>query len=140
EEVAPYREQLTCLEPVRTATAIRIAIERLLEGVCKRLAEENKGLQKAVLKTIRVDGKMQEIVITTHAPTCRVHHLMRLFELKVATIEPDLGIESFALDASVVTDVPPFQERLWSLTGSRSHTAIATLLDRLAGRGGPGVI
>lgn len=136
QPAVPYQERLSCLEPVRTATAIKIAIEKLLEELCKRLAEENKGLQKVVLKTCRLDGKMQDIVIGTHSPTCNIRHLFRLFELKVATIEPDLGIELFVLEAPVVVDMPPVQEKLWSLTGSRDHTAIAELLDKLAGRVG----
>ncbi len=138
--VPPYHERLPCLEPVRTATAIRIAIERLLETLCTRLAEENKGLQKAVLKTFRVDGKTQEITIWTYSPSCNIRHLFRLFELKIATIEPDLGIELFVLEAPVVAAIPPLQESLWSLTGSHNHAAIAGLLDRIAGRGGPGII
>lgn len=138
--VPPYQERLPCLEPVRTATAIRIAIERLLEALCTRLAEENKGLQKAVLKTFRVDGKTQEIMIWTYSPSCNIRHLFRLFELKIATIKPDLGIELFVLEAPVVAAIPQVQESLWSLTGSRDHAAIAGLLDRIAGRGGPGII
>lgn len=138
--VPPYQERLPCLEPVCTATAIRIAIERLLEVLCTRLAEENKGLQKAVLRTFRVDGKTQEITIWTYSPSCNIRHLFRLFELKIATIKPGLGIELFVLEAPVVAAIPPVQESLWSLTGSRDHAAIAGLLDRIAGRGGPGII
>jgi protein ImuB len=133
---SPYQERLPCLEPLRTATAIKMAIEVLLEKLCRRLAEENKGLQKAILKTYRLDGEMQEITIGTHRPTCHIQHLFRLFELKVPTIRPDLGIELFVLEAPVVVDMPPVQENLWSLTGANDHAAIAELLDRLAGRGG----
>lgn len=138
--LVPYQERLVCLEPIRTAVAIKMAIEDLLERLCKRLAEENKGLQKVVLKTCRLDGKTQEITIGTHSPTCSIKHLFRLFELKIPTIRPDLGIELFVLEAPVVTDMPPVQENLWSVTGANDHVAIAELLDRLAGRGGADMI
>ncbi len=135
-----YHERLPSLEPVCTATGIAYAINKLLMMLCRRLAEENKGLQKAVLKTFRVDGKIQEVEIGTHSPTCHVTHLFKLFELKISTIEPDLGIELFTMEAPVVVEMPPVQEHLWSLTGNREEAAVAELLDRLTGRGGAGIL
>lgn len=140
EPAVRYREQLSCLEPICTATAIRIAIERLLELLCNRLAKEHKGLQKAILKTYRLDGKTQQIEIGTYRPTCHIQHLLRLFALKINTIEPDLGIELLILEAPVVTGIREEQGSFWSITGDKNLTAIAALLDRMAGRGGHDIV
>ena len=132
----PFRVVYNCLEPLRTPTAIRKAIERLLKRLCDRLVENEMGLQKAVLKTIRLDGKVQEQVITTHHPSCQTAHLIKLFELKIPFIEPDLGIETFILEAPLVTDLPPGQEKLWSVASQSDQTEIARLLDHISGKGG----
>ena len=39
----PYQERLPCLEPIRTATGIEIALTRLLEILCVRLQKEGEG-------------------------------------------------------------------------------------------------
>lgn len=48
QPVVPYQERLPCLEPIVTATGIEIALQRLLEIVCHRLQQEQKGLCAAV--------------------------------------------------------------------------------------------
>ncbi len=58
---APYQERLPCLEPIVTATGIEIALQRLLETLCKRLQQEGKGIRTAVLKCYRVDGKIEQL-------------------------------------------------------------------------------
>ncbi|MEO6978304.1 MAG: DNA polymerase Y family protein, partial [Mucilaginibacter sp.] len=50
QPIQPYEERLPCLEPIHTAVGIEIAIQRLLETLCKRLQQEGKGLRTAILK------------------------------------------------------------------------------------------
>ncbi|NIJ52814.1 Y-family DNA polymerase [Dyadobacter arcticus] len=136
QPIVPYQERLPCLEPIVTATGIQIALRRLLKMLCGRLAKEGKGLRSAIFKGHRVDGKMEQIDIVTNSGSHHVEHLFRLFELKISTIEPDLGIELFLLEAPVVEDVDPVQETLWNLSGSADDVSLMELLDRLAGRAG----
>ncbi|MFC0513170.1 DNA polymerase Y family protein [Mucilaginibacter angelicae] len=132
----PYVERLPCLEPIRTAPAIEIAIEKLLLALCLRLQTENKGLRKALLKCHRVDGRKVQAAITTTKGSHSVSHLMRLFKLQVSKIEPALGIELFVLEAPRVEDMETVQEQLWSVDRGLADTALAELLDRVAGRVG----
>lgn len=136
QPVAPYQERLPCLEPIVTATGIEIALQRLLETVCDRLKQEGKGLRTAIFKSCRIDGKIEKIEIGTTRPTHNTRHLFKLFEDKIATIEPALGIEVFVLEAPKVEDVSPVQEKLWNKTGGLDDIALAELLDRLAGKFG----
>jgi protein ImuB len=69
----------------------------LLEALCKRLKQEGKGIRTAVFKCYRIDGKIEKIAIGTIRASHHVQHLFRLFELKIAFIEPALGIELFIL-------------------------------------------
>jgi len=132
---APYQERLPCLEPIVTATGIEIALQRLLETLCKRLKQEGKGIRKTVLKCYRVDGKIEQIEIGTIRASHHVEHLFRLFELKISSIEPALGIELFVLEASKVEDHVSLQSAIWNhgLRGLEDER-ISELLDRLSNK------
>jgi protein ImuB len=138
--ISPYHERLPCLEPIRTPTGIEIAIKRLLENLCKRLHEEGKGVRTAILKCYRIDGRIIETGIGTNSATHHTGHLFKLFELKIPTIEPALGIELFTLEATKVEDVDLVQEALWATSPALDDVSVAELLDRLANKVGAGTI
>jgi protein ImuB len=132
----PYSERLPCMEPIRLAPGIEIAIEKLLEMLCLRLQAEGKGLRKAILKCHRIDGKKVQAGITTTKGSHSVSHLMRLFKLQIDKIEPALGIELFVLEAPRVEDMETVQEAFWVEAKGLADTALAELLDRIAGKVG----
>jgi protein ImuB len=132
--VEPHHERLPCLEPIVTATGIEIALKRLLEALCQRLRQDQKGLRAACFKCYRIDGKVEQLTIATNRPSCNVNHLFKLFEIKLATIEPDLGIELFVLEAPKVEDNIPAQEKLWEAKDGLDNINLAELLDRLTGK------
>lgn len=134
--VEPYQERLASMEPIRTATGIEIALRTLLEMLCKRLQQEGKGIRTAIFKGYRIDGKVVQMDIGTNLASHTVHHLYKLFELKISTLEPALGIELFVLEAPKVEDIPPQQEALWAGKPGLEDTTLAELLDRLAGKVG----
>jgi protein ImuB len=138
--VEPYQERLPCLEAIRTATGIEIAIRRLLESLCQRLREEGMGIRTAALTAYRVDGKLEQIEIGTNRATHNIQHLFKLFELKISSITPALGIELFIMEARKVEEVDPIQEKLWAGKPGLEDTAIAELLDRLANKVGAATI
>ena len=139
QPLQPYEERLPSLEPIVTATGIVIALERLLHSLCNRLQKEEKGLRASVLKCYRVDGKIGEIRIGTHRPSSSPKHLFKLFESKINSIEPALGIELFTLNAMQVEDLPASQEELWNMSGMK-EASFSELIDRLAGKLGPNKI
>lgn len=134
QPIEPYHERLPCLEPIVTATGIEIALDRLLKTLCLRLQQEQKGLRCAVFKGYRVDGKVEEIRIETNRPSHSVKHLFKLFENKVSSIEPALGIELFVLEASKVEDQYAPQEKLWEVSGGLEDIRLSELIDRLGVR------
>jgi protein ImuB len=133
--VEAYTARLPCLEPIRTRVGIEIAINTLLENLCTRLAGEGKGIRTAVLKGYRVDGAIIQAQIGTNRASHNITHLFKLFELKIETLKPKLGIELFTLEAPKVEDVEPEQEALWMPEGCGLEDAgLAELLDRLANK------
>ncbi|MGQ8335250.1 Y-family DNA polymerase [Sunxiuqinia sp. A32] len=130
-----YVEQLPCIEPIRTANGIKIALERLLEMICNRLSYERKGMRSGIFKGHRLDGKIVQIGIGTNHASRNAEHLFKLFELKIPGLEPGLGIELFTIEAILVEEVVEAQEALWSLS-SNNQKAVSELLDNIAGKVG----
>ncbi|WP_300601881.1 DNA polymerase Y family protein [Niabella sp.] len=132
-----FREQLPCTEPVHTRVAIDIALETLLQRLCDNLQRAGKGLRSAVFKIDTIDGRLQEIFIGTNRPVRNTAHLLKLFEPRISTISPGMGIEVFTLEAPAVEELLGRQEAIWNtLGGADTGTELAGLLDRIAGRMG----
>jgi protein ImuB len=134
KEPIPYSERLDCLEAIKTRPAIEIALNNLLERLCKRLYGEGLGLRSAMLTWYRVDGKNGNIAIGTNHASNRTEHLFKLFFIKLDTVAPGMGIELFVLDALKTEPVSDKQSELWSAKGGAESDEVAELLDRLAGR------
>ncbi|MCQ6958294.1 Y-family DNA polymerase [Mucilaginibacter aquariorum] len=134
KEPVPYSERLECLEAIRTRPAIEIALNNLLERLCKRLYGEGLGLRSATLTWYRIDGKNGKITIGTNHASNRVQHLFKLFFNHLDTVAPGLGIELFTLDANKTEPISDKQSELWSAKGGVDSTEVAELLDRVAGR------
>lgn len=136
KEPEPYQERLPSMEPIRTRSGIEIAIRELLEMLTGRLAAEGKGIRTATLTIYRIDGEVQQITIGTNKATYQVEHLFKLFDLRIADIEPDLGIELFVMDVPKVEDVNIVQQVIWKGKPKLEDHTIVELLDRLAGKVG----
>jgi protein ImuB len=136
KEPVPYSERLSCLEPIRTRTAIEIAVKTLLDSICKRLYGEGMGLRTAAITYYRMDGKSGIISIGTNHPSQRSDHLFKLFSLTLDTVEPGLGIELFVLEAFDLEAVSDKQSDLWAAKPGADSEQVAELLDRVGGKVG----
>ena len=135
-----FHERLPSMEPIRTAPGIEIAIKRLLEKLCHRLQQEGKGIRTATLKCFRVDGIIQQVEIGTNRASHHTGHLFKLFELKISSITPALGIELFVMEAQKIEDVPLSQEALWAENPGLDDEKVSELLDRITAKVGEGKI
>jgi protein ImuB len=131
QPIEPYTERLPCLEPIITNTGIEIALRRLLDLICKRLQEEQKGLRVAIFKAYQINGGIAQIVIETNGPSSHADHLYKLFEIKLPIIQPESGIELFVIEAKRIEDHAPEQENIWEGTTGANDIRITQLLDRL---------
>lgn len=132
----PYTERLPCLEPIRTAKGIELAISKLLEGLCLRLHRESMGLRQVLLKCYRVDGRVITVSMGTHKPSHHIGHLQKLLGMRIAHIEPKLGIELFILEASGIEPVELSQQAIWASSSAADELLVTELLDRITLRAG----
>ena len=134
--IQPYEERLPCLEPIANASGIEIALERLLEKLCNRLRDDQKGLRIARLICHRIDSKVVHAEITTNRPSQNNKHLFKLFDFKLPAIEPGPGIELFILQALKTEDIQPQQERMWDHAKGLSDETFSELVDRISSKTG----
>lgn len=138
--VEPYQERLPCIEPITQIGGIEIALQQLLEKLCSRLQKEGKGLRTAYFRGYRVDNKTVGIQISTSRASNNVDHLFHLFQMKLSTLEPALGIELFVLEATKVEDHAPLQEEFWKQATGLNNNHLSELIDRISGKIGPNAI
>lgn len=132
--VARYIAQLPALEPICTATGIEIALRQLLQMLCNQLAQAERGVRTATLSCYRIDGQVQEVNMGTIRPTRNPNHLFYLLSLQIPSIEPDLGIERFSLEAVVTEPMTPEQEAIWERAYLLAEAKTAELIDRIMNR------
>ena len=132
--VEPYQERLPCIDSITSRGGIEIALERLLQPLCRRLQQEGKGLRAAYFRGYRVDNNVSGIQICTSRASSNIEHLFHLFQMKIETMEPGLGIELFVLEATKVEDHSPVQEEFWKKATGLNNDQVSELIDRIAGK------
>jgi protein ImuB len=138
--IEPYQERLPCIEPIARIEGIEIALTQLLENLCNRLVKEGKGIRTAYFRGYRVDSKAVGIQISTSRASNNVNHLFHLFQMKLSTIEPGLGIELFLLEATKVEDSTPTQVEFWKQSTGLNNNLLSELIDRISSRIGSDAI
>ncbi|GAB0119806.1 Y-family DNA polymerase [Acidisoma sp. 7E03] len=131
-----FVETVEFLEPIVTRLAIDVAVDALLDPLCRQLADAGQGARQVTLRAFRVDRVVQEITVGTGLPTRTPAHLRRLFANELERLEPDLGFERMSLEAGSTNDMIADQRGLAEdgLDSAGRAEALAQLIDRLAQR------
>ena len=140
QPIEPYQERLPCLDAIRTAVGIELAIQKLLTALCDRLRKEGKGLRQAHLHTYRLDHQQQKVSIGTHRPTHNPKHLFRLFEMKIEEIAPGPGIELFVLEATHTEECLAGQDSFWKKEDVLNDNELLELIDRMTNKLGGDIV
>lgn len=135
--VEAYIEDLPTPEGVAKAEDISGALEILLEKLCTRLDAEQKGARSLVFTGYRLDGNVETVEIGTNTASRDRHHLYKLFENKLDTIEPALGIELFTLSADQIEDINFDQKGMLDKSVSFDSPNIRHLIDTLGNKFDP---
>jgi protein ImuB len=127
------------LEPIGTPESITQVISDLVDDLVPVLRLRGLGARKIALRLDRVDGEVQHIGIGASRATRDAKHLKRMFALRLAEIEPGLGIEVMHLEV-------PYSEPLGAsvvaalLEDGAQVPDLAPLVDQLVGRSGPSAL
>lgn len=134
--IAPYAERLPSLEPILTRTGIDIALRQLLDPICKRLSEEQKGVRVVKFTVYTIEGKDQVVEVNTSRATADAAYLFNLFQLKVSGIAPGFGIELFVLEVTRHEELHAEQEALWVSNKGLLDPSIAAFVDKVSNKFG----
>ncbi len=117
------------LEPLVTADALAIAIERLVGPLCLEMEGAGLGARRLDLLFERIDNQVVALRVGTARPSRDAGHLVRLLGERLDTVEPGPGIEAMQL-------IVPLAEPLrWEQQDSGAGPQdVARLVDRLSNR------
>jgi protein ImuB len=124
-------------EPIASAEAIDQALSHLMTELVASLGKAHLGVRRLAWLCQRVDNDVQQVAIGTARPSRDLGHLLRLIRPKIETIDPGFGIERMWLVAGRVEPLAP-QAIEGELAGEPHVPDLSELVDRLAGRLGPG--
>lgn len=132
----PPEALLRLLEPIVTAEAIGQVLSDLMTVLVRTLEEQGLAARMLTLVCLRVDGSEQSLTVGTARATRDGAHLLRLFQMKIETIDPGFGIEAMRLVARRCEPLGP-QALAAALDDTNAPPDLVPLIDRLAGRLGP---
>lgn len=135
--VAPFRSRLAFAEPIGTAEDIARGLDHLLADLSDHLTRAARGGRRLELTLFRIDGSVQQVAIGTARASRDPKHLARLFQERLATIDPGFGIELMVMAAPATDKLVPDQTMLKGAEGGDAES-MGALLDRLGNRLGFG--
>jgi protein ImuB len=132
-EPEAIRRRLPLAEPILTAPALQIGIERLVALLTRDLTERGLGARWVDLICERVDSTRQAVRVGLARPTRDAAHLLRLLGRRIEQIEPGFGIEAMTLAVPLAEPLRP--ETIGHLVQHAPETReLAALIDALSNR------
>jgi protein ImuB len=127
-------KRLGFIEPLVTADAFRLVIERLTQAVAPVLDRAGLGARRLDLLFERLDGTIQAIRIGTSRPSRNPAHLARLLAERLETVDPGPGVEAMRLTVNLAEPLAYVQAAAWPDDTDASVVDLAPLIDRLDNR------
>lgn len=123
-------------EPISTQNNIELVLTKLLERLCPRLEEAQRGARQLRLSCFCNDGSVSTVGIGTGLPSRSPKHLFRLFKEKLEQIDPRYGIDAMSLAATHTDLVVPTASTLSPDLSNdlQSEVELSELVDRLSTR------
>lgn len=131
----PPRALLKLEEPATHPEAASQALEQLVPMLVDKLEQRKFGARRLSLTGYRVDGSVAIASVATAIPSREPKHLQRLLADKAAALNPEFGIDAFALTADWTEDLGAAQESL--VEEPSGDRELARLIDRLTVKLGP---
>ncbi|MFH5927395.1 Y-family DNA polymerase [Roseomonas xinghualingensis] len=123
------QHRLAFVEPLLTATALGIALDRLLSTVCPALEAVGMGARTVDVLFERVDATVQAVRVGTARPSRDPGHLGRMLRDWLERVEPGFGIEAVRLVVRVAEPLAWSQTK--AVPGEAPISDISALVDRL---------
>jgi protein ImuB len=121
------------VEPIMTAPAIQVGVEKLVALVQRDLDCRGLGARRIDLVCEKVDGTRQAVRVGLARPSRDARHIAKLLGQRIEQIEPGFGIEAMLLIVALAEPLRP--EALGSLVDREPDVRdLAALVDSLSMR------
>jgi protein ImuB len=131
------QHRTTFVEPLITAEALGVAIDRLVALACADLRRQGLGASRVDVLFERVDGGVQGVRIGTARPSRDDAHLSHMLRERLETVEPGFGIEAARLVVALAGPLAP-EQAATSADAAVRPADIPRLVDRIGNRLGAG--
>ncbi|MEZ5854358.1 MAG: DNA polymerase Y family protein [Hyphomicrobiaceae bacterium] len=138
EPVPEASSRLDFPEPLITAEGLHQAVDALTRQLTDRLADQGLGARRFRLMIYRTDGTVGEVMIGTSTANRDPHHIQRLLEEKIASLDAGFGIDVVILEARDLARHDDRQVELGWREADGDEACVAALVDRLVNRLGRG--
>lgn len=115
EQISPladaphYGVQMSLPEPIGLKADVMAGAERLLERLCSKLKEHEKGARILQLTLHRVDQGSQQIELRLAQPLYDAARILPLFERGIESVNAGFGIDKIRLEATRYETLPSQQ-------------------------------
>jgi len=125
-----FLSRLVFAEPIAAVADIEAATARLAAGLCRTLAQEEKGARRLELTLYLADGGLHRLEVGCSRPSREPGHLRRLFAERLSGLEVGFGADVMTLAAPVVENQGAAQLGLKQMApAGRAGAAPAKLAD-----------
>jgi len=131
-----WSERLAFAEPIFTPEDLARTLTRLAERLCERLARQEKGGKRFLVRFFRVDNTVAEIALAAALPVHDPSYLSKLLQAKLESVDPGFGIEAAVLDAETVAPLRLRQVRLAD-PATDDWGKLSVVIDTLTNRASP---
>ena len=131
-----WSERMVFAEPIFTPEDLALALSRLSQRLCERLARQEKGGKRFTARFFRVDNTVAEISVATALPVHDADYLGKLLREKLESVDPGFGIEATVLEAETVAPLRLRQVRLADPATDDSGR-LSVIVDTLTNRTSP---
>nr|WP_313137262.1 DNA polymerase Y family protein [Paracoccus jeotgali] len=130
-EPVHYATRLTLPEPIGLESDLMAATERLLDGLCAKLATQQVGARTLRLELRRVDSASQHITLRLAAAMREPARILPLFGRSLGKVDAGFGIDQIRLEAVLVEPLPETQT---GIAETRTPDRLADLMTRIGTR------
>jgi protein ImuB len=128
-----WRVRKIFAEPIGRREDIDAVTLKLVEHLCRDLAEAGLGARRLELTFYRVDGTLQRFSVGASRATHAASHLARLFAERLDGVDPGFGIEAMVLEAVETNPLLSTQSALTAIDAV-DEVHLAALIDRIQNR------
>lgn len=127
-----YGVKLTLPEPIGLEADVMAGLERLLQQLCARLKERNKGARVLQLTLRRVDQASQQVELRLARPMNDPLAILPLFSRGIGSVEAGFGIDQLRLGAEQIEALAPAQ--IQNTLHQSQAEEVAALITRIGTR------